>query len=241
MRVHQILAAMLALDAAPVLADPVSPKGPCDGVYLSAAALSDYRFDGFSESNRSPTWQITGYCYRNDGYFVGTTLTGIDFEDTPRTPLEADWYGGRQFEWNGAKVTIDILYASYPDKRAPGPSYDIFEPQAEISRTFKRLTLSALAGWETDISGDGQEWHLKASAAYALTPWLSVNGHAGHFLAATGADHDHDHWDVGATATWRRLSFDARYGGTDLPIPECFYTRWCEPGASASVTWRILP
>lgn len=241
MRTYPFLAALLALGAAPALADPATPKSPCDGVYLSAAALSDYRFDGLSESNRSPTWQVTGYCYRNDGYFVGTTLTGVNFEDTPRTPLEADWYGGRQFQWDGAKVTLEAFYAWFPVKRAPGPSYDIFEPQAEVSRSFKRLTLGALAGWETDISGGGQEWHMKASAAYALTSWLSVNGHAGRFFAASGGDHDHDHWDIGAIAKWRRLSLDARYGGTDLPFAECYYTRWCEPGASASVTWRILP
>jgi uncharacterized protein (TIGR02001 family) len=241
LRTYQILAALLALSAAPALADPAAPKGPCDGVFLSAAALSDYRFDGLSESNRAPTWQVTGYCYRNDGYFVGATLTRIDFEDTPRTPLEVDWYAGRQFAWRATKITLDMFYGSFPGKRAPGSSYDILEPQVELSRSFHRLTLGALAGWETDVSGHGQEWRLKASAAYALTPWLSLNGHLGRFIASTGQDHDHDHWDVGATASWRRLSLDARYGGTDLPMAECYYTRWCDPGASASVTWRILP
>jgi uncharacterized protein (TIGR02001 family) len=226
------------------MADPAAPPttpGPCAGVYLSAAALSDYRFDGFSESNRAPTWQVTAYCYRSDGYFAGTTLTGIDFEDTPRTPLEADWYAGRQFQWRGFKVTADVLYASYPGRRSPGPSYDIIEPQLEISRTFQKLTLGGLAGWETDRSGDGSEWHAKASAAYALTPWLTASAHAGRFFGVSGVDTVHNHWDVGATATWRRLSLDARYGGTNQPPAQCYYTRWCEPGPSVSLAWRVLP
>jgi uncharacterized protein (TIGR02001 family) len=226
-----------------VRADPAPAPaiGPCAGVFVSAAAMSDYRFDGFSESNRQPTWQVTAYCYRNDGYFAGTTLTGIDFEDTPRTPVEADWYAGRQVQMKDWKLTADLFYASFPGKRAPGPSYDILEPQVEVTRSFKRLTLGALAGWETDVSGGGQEWHVKATAAYALTPWLSVSGHLGRFLGATGGDHDHDAWDVGATATHRRLTLDVRYGGTDEAPAQCFFTRWCKPGLYASVSWRVWP
>jgi uncharacterized protein (TIGR02001 family) len=244
MQTHFLPAAALALVAAPALADPAAapaPVGPCAGIFLSAAALSDYRFDGISESNRAPTWQVTAYCYRNDGYFVGTTLTGIDFEDTPRTPVEADWYGGRQIQWRGLKVTAEVFYASFPDKRAPGPSYDVFEPQIEVSRTMARLTLGGLAGWETDVSGGGTEWHAKASAAYAITPWLTASAHAGRFFDVTGGDHTHNHWDAGATATWRRLSLDARYGGTNLPPAQCFDTRWCEPGPAVTLAWRVLP
>ena len=238
-----ILAAALALSANAALADPAPPKpiGPCAGVYASVAGLSDYRFDGFSESNHQPTWQATAYCYRNDGFFAGTTLTGIDFEDTPRTHIEADWYIGRQLQWRGAKVTATLLYASFPDKRAPGPSYDIVEPQLEVSRAFRQWTLGALASWETDTSGGGQEWHVKGSAAYAITPWLSRSGHGGRCFAAHGADHDYDAWDVGVTATWRRFSLDARYAGTDRPVSQCFFTDWCKPGPSVSLSYRLLP
>ncbi len=245
MKTTIIAAASLAFSAGAAVADPApatpKPIGPCAGVYVSAAALSDYRFDGFSESNHHSTWQATLYCYRNDGFFAGTTLTGIDFEDTPRTHLEADWYVGRQVQWRGAKVTAELLYASFPDKRAPGPSYDIIEPQIEASRSFRRLTLGGLVGWETSMSGGGQEWHVKASAAYAVAPWLSFSGHAGRFFAARGADRNYDAWDVGATATWRRFSLDARYGGTDRPMSQCFFTTWCQPGGYASLSYRLLP
>ena len=238
-------AAVLAMLGGAATADPATatpkPIGPCAGVYASVAGLSDYRFDGFSESNHQPTWQVTAYCYRNDGFFAGTTVTGIDFEDTPHTDFEADWYVGRQVQWRGAKVTATLLYASFPDKRAPGPSYDIVEPELEISRGFSHWTLGALASWETDTSGGGQAWHVKGSVAYALTSWLSLSGHAGRFFAAHGADHDYDAWDVGATATWRRFSLDARYAGTDRPPSQCFFTDWCKAGPYASLSYRFYP
>lgn len=240
-----IAAAMLALSAGAALADPApgapKPIGPCDGVFASAEAVSDYRFDGFSESNRRPTWQVTAYCYRNSGVFVGATFTGVDFLDTPRTHFEADWYVGRQVRWKQASVTFDLFYASFPDKRAPGPSYDLIEPQIAVSRPFKRLTLDGQVAWEADVSGSGQAWHVKAGATYAAAPWLSLSAHAGRFLGASGAIHDHDHWDIGATARWRRVSLDARYGGTDQPLSQCFFTNWCEPGPAVSLSYRLLP
>ena len=220
---------------------PIPVVWPCDGVFASAATLTDYRFDGVSESDRRPTWQTTLYCYRKDGYFAGTTLTGVDFEDQPRTWLEVDWYGGRQFAWKGAKLTLELLYASFPDKRAPGSSYDILEPQALLSRAFGRLTLEGAGGWGTDASGRGQEWRFRAGALYVAAPWLSLSGHMGRFLDAAGADHDHSFYDVGATATWRRLSFDVRYGGSSLPYAQCYFTRWCEPGVYATLSWRLVP
>jgi uncharacterized protein (TIGR02001 family) len=243
MKLALIAIAASALVARAAAADPApaAPPGPCAGVYVAASAVSDYRFDGLSESNRGATWQATGYCYRNDGLFAGATFTGINFEDQPRTPVEADLYGGRQVTWGLAKVTFELFYSAFLGKRASGPSYDVFEPQVELSRPFKRLTLSVLGGWEASVSGGGQEWHAKAGASYALARWLSLSAHAGRFFAARGGDHDHDHWDVGATALWRRLTLDARYGGTDLPRSQCYYTRWCAPGAWFGVTWRITP
>ena len=240
------MGAVLALaGAVAAAADPAAPPpsriGPCDGTFASVSGLTDYRYDGFSESNRGPTWQVTAYCYRNSGVFVGTQVSGIDFKDQPRTPVEADFYLGRQVRWRGTSVTFELLYSAFPGKRAPGPSYDIIEPQVEVARTMGRLTLNGAAGWEGDVSGHSQEWRLRAGAAVALASWLSVGGHFGGFVGASGADHDHAFYDIGATATWRRLSFDLRYGGTNLPRSECYYTHWCEPGAYAGVTWRLAP
>jgi uncharacterized protein (TIGR02001 family) len=218
------LASAAAAAAAAAQATPPPPGrvGPCDGTYASLSGLTDYRFDGISESNREPTWQVTAYCYRNSGVFVGTQVTGIDFQDRPRTPVEVDLYLGRQVRWRGTSVTLDLLYSAFPSKRAPGPSYNVVEPQVEVSRTMGRLTLNGTAGWEGEVSGHGQEWRLRTGAAVALESWVSVGGHFGSFIGSSGADHNHSFYDIGATAMWRRLSFDLHYGGTNLPRFECY-------------------
>ncbi len=234
-----VLAVATALPAAALAyPQPSLPRyGPCLGVYAAVSAISDYRFDGFSESNRSPTWQATAYCYNAKGYFVGTTLTGVDFEDTPRTHVEADWYAGRQFPVGKASVTVTLLYASFPDKRAPGPSYNLFEPEAEVSRTFQRLTVKGLAAWST--SATSRAWHLRGTLAYQLTPWLRLDTDAARYWVIGGVDHET--WDVGATATWRRFTLGAHYGGETLKRDQCFYTNWCAPGPVVSLAYRVLP
>jgi uncharacterized protein (TIGR02001 family) len=239
------IAAALTLGAAGAAkaesAPAVGKTRPCDGTFVSVSGVSDYRFDGFSESNRGPTWQVLAYCYRTSGVFAGTQITGVDFEDSPRTPIEVDLYLGRRVNWRGSSVTFTLMYSAFPGKRAPGPSYDIIEPQVEIARKFGRLTLNGAGGWEGDVSGRGQEWRLRGGGSLALIPWLSVGGHIGGFVGASGADHDHAFYDVGATASWKRISLDLRYGGSSLALKDCYYSHWCEAGLYGGVTWRVAP
>jgi uncharacterized protein (TIGR02001 family) len=214
--------------------------GLCSGVYVAVTALSDYRYDGFSESNRRPTWQANVHCYRTDGFYGGVVFTGVNFTEHPPTTLEIDYYGGRHVALGAVDLNLELLYTSFPNKRVHGPSYDFVEPQIELSRSFSALTLKSQFAWTPAYSSDGgQAWHLKETAAYAVTPWLTVSGHLGRLWVARGKDRTH--WDVGATATWRRLSLDARYGGTNLKPAQCYYTDWCAPGAAVVLTWRLLP
>jgi uncharacterized protein (TIGR02001 family) len=222
--------------------DPTPAAQPelCAGIYLAVIADSDYRFDGFSESDRQPTWQANVHCYRNDGWYAGAMFTGVKFLDTPPTHFEMDLYAGKQFQLRGVGVNLELLDVTYPDQRTGGPSYGLFEAQGELSRVVGRLTLKAQVAVSPDYSGDkGPALHLKATASYALTPWLSLSATGGRLWIDHGPDRDH--WDAGATAVWRRLKIDARYGGTDLKPAQCYFTNWCAPGASVTLTYRVLP
>ena len=211
-------------------------NAPCAAYYVAASMISDYRFDGFSESNREPTWQVNLHCYRTDGFYAGTVLTGVNFEDRPRTTLETDFYVGKHVPVAGSDLNLELLEVWFPNQRTGGPAYGLFEPEAEVSRTFGRLTLKAQLAWSPNYSSNsGESWHQKATASFALTDWLSISGHYGRITIERGFERHH--FDIGATAKWRELSLDARYGGTDLKKPQCYYSNWCAPGASVTVTW----
>jgi uncharacterized protein (TIGR02001 family) len=212
---------------------------PCAGLYVTSAVLSDYRFDGFSQSNRGPTWQVLAHCYRDDGFYAGSLITGVNFGDTPRTTLELDLYAGRHFAVWGSDLNLEVLYTAF-NKRTPGPTYNLIEPEAELSHVFKRLTLKVQVAWSpNDSNNTGQLWHLKATGAYAVMNWLTVSARLGRIWIARGQDRFHG--DVGATATWRRLSFDVRYAGTNLKRSQCYFTDWCAPGGAVTLTYRLLP
>ncbi|HEV2365816.1 MAG TPA: TorF family putative porin [Caulobacteraceae bacterium] len=211
----------------------------CGALYLAVSGLSDYRYDGSSQSDRSPTWQGNLHCWRADGWYAGAVLTAVDFGDQPPTTMEADLYGGRHVAVGANDLNLELLWTHF-DKSAPGPSYDVFEPQAELTRAFGRLTVKGLVAWSPEGSDHtGRYWHLKGTVAYAVAPWLSFSGRLGRIWSERGQDRWH--FDAGATASWKRLSLDARYGGTDLGPAQCYGTMWCAPGAYASVTWRLLP
>ncbi|HTX51568.1 MAG TPA: TorF family putative porin [Caulobacteraceae bacterium] len=233
-----------AMAASFAFADDPAPapaqSAPCAGIYLAASADSDYRFDGFSESDRQPTWRVNIHCYRNDGWYAGAVFTGVKFLDTPPTHFEMDLYAGKRFQLRGMEVNLELLDVTFPDQRNGEPSYGLFEAQGELSRAFGRLTMKTQAAVSPNYSGgEGSALHLKAMASYALTPWLSLSATGGRLWISRGPDRDH--WDAGVTAFWRRLTLDARYGGTDLKPAQCYDTNWCAPGASITLTFRVLP
>jgi uncharacterized protein (TIGR02001 family) len=217
---------------------PFTPRKnePCAAYYVAASLVSDYRFDGFSESNRQPTWQVNLHCYRTDGFYAGAVLTGVNFRDQPRTTLETDFYFGKHIPIVGSDLNLELLDVWFPNQHTGGPGYGFVEPEAEFSHSVGRLTLKALLAWSPDYSSHtGVSWHEQATAAFDLTRWLSVSGHYGRITIERG--YARNHFDIGATAKWRGFSLDARYGGTDLAKAQCDYTNWCAPGAAVTATW----
>jgi uncharacterized protein (TIGR02001 family) len=213
---------------------------PAFGLNANAALLSDYRYDGVSESNRRPTWQAGLTYVGRNGLYVGTQLTGVDVQDKPRTRLEADVFAGALIPVAGSDLGLQVSYMSYPDQRAPGPRYAFVEPQVSLTHRFERLTLSGEADWSPAYFGGlGQAWDLRAGVAVAVRHWLTLSGHIGRLWLSRGPSLID--WDLGGTASWRRLYVDVRYGGTDLSDAQCGFTSWCAPGVSATVGVRIWP
>lgn len=217
------------------------PASPTSGLYVGLTGMSDYRYDGFSESNLSPTWQITLHYFRSDGYYAGTVITHVIFLDQPPTHTEVDLYLGKHIPVAGMDLNLEVLFTTFPDQHTNTPSYGFVEPEVGLAKTFRKLTVESQVGWSPLYSGAlGQALHLKGTASYAVTDWLRVSGHAGRLWVEHGGK-SRDLFDVGATATWKKLSFDARYGGTDLTRDDCYFTNWCRAGAYFTLTYQLSP
>ena len=112
------------------------------------------------------------------------------------------------------------------------------QAEAKIHRTERRLALGATAALTPAASaGAGPGWRLEGEAAYALAKGLTIAGKVG--ALATERSQARRYWDVGATATWKKLAFDLRYVGTDLSRAQCFSTAWCEPAVVGKLTYTL--
>lgn len=87
--------------------------------YLDVAAkvMSDYRFHGFSESNRRPTLQGIHWVAPGNWY-LGTFASGVVFRDGS-TSYEIDLYGGHHFYFENNDLNLEALVFTFPDKAGP--------------------------------------------------------------------------------------------------------------------------
>lgn len=225
---------MLAPAIALLLSTPVYADG-WGYLYLAAKVTSDYRFHGFSESNRRPTLQGNVHWVAPDNWYVGAFASGVDFLDGS-TSYEIDWYGGRHFYFDNNDLNLEALAYTFPDKAGPSPTYNAVQLSAELTHTFGDLKLAGKAQGKEAHAGLGYEFD--ASASYALTPWLTASGTAGYQHGARSFPSTN--WDVGLTAAWgKHWLFDARYSGTDRSKARCYFTDWCATGFSATVTYQF--
>ena len=80
---------------------------------LTLEGVSDYRFRGISQSAGDPALQGSFDIAFDNGWYVGTWASNIDFGDD--ADIEVDWYGGYYWEINDA-VGLDVMltYYTYP-------------------------------------------------------------------------------------------------------------------------------
>ena len=93
------------------------------------------------------------------------------------------------------------------------------------------------------FANTGSAWWVAGTGAYTINDWLSISGNLGHQWVNHTLP-EYTHYDLGLTATYKSLSLDARYLGTDLGAAKCVaYTagkkEWCSGGFSATLTYNI--
>jgi uncharacterized protein (TIGR02001 family) len=206
-------AAMLASVAVPALADDAPAYGSITGY---VAVESDYRYRGISQNNTEITPEGSFNWTGPMGFYAGTWLARTNWGDQ-NPGFEMDLYGGKHFDLAGTDLNIEAYYYSYPNYEAHGGSKaSYFEFQGYLSHAFDKLTLTATGAYSPEWSlGGGDGWYGAATAAYALTDWLSASATIGHQWVQS-APTDYSHWDAGLTATYKQFTLDIRYVGNDI-------------------------
>ena len=209
--------ALFASMSTPALAQEEEAAEPIT-ITGSAALVSDYRFRGFSQSSQNVAVQAGITATHESGFYVGTWGSSISFAGSS----EVDIFGG----WSGAVaegVTVDVglLYYLYP--KHGGGDTDFFEPYVNLIGTVGPATIKVGANyaWSQSALGDNDAIYLHAEPSIAIpgTPF-GINGHLGYASSDAfpgGFDGEVWDWSLGATATWKNLTFGVSYVDTDEP------------------------
>jgi uncharacterized protein (TIGR02001 family) len=217
------------------------------------AVTTDYRYRGVSQNDRNFSEQGSINWSGPYGFYAGTWVaktnwTGGAFCPTcDATPtVEVDLYGGKHFDLGGTDLNIEAYYYSYPDanKSMLGTYASYYETLVQLTHTFDKLTLTVTGANSPEWSlHGGTGWYLSGTASYALTDWLSISGNLGHQWVQR-APRDYTHWDIGASATYKGFTLDARYVGNDISNSECGFwmgtgPKACQDGFVATITYNI--
>lgn len=194
----------------------------------SVGLVSDYRFRGFSQTNQNAAIQGGITVTHDSGFYAGTWGSNVDFPNLDiagnGATAEIDFFGGYATELApGVTVDVGMTYYVYPKHTVNKVALDLFEPYITLSTEFGPVALKvgAYYAWEQDALGGSDSIYIKADPTVAIpnTPF-ALNGHIGYansnsFLGGTNGEVFD--WSVGATASYKSLTFGVSYVDTDEP------------------------
>jgi len=209
------------------------------------AVTSDYRYRGITQDSKEATPQGSINWSGPEGFYAGTWLSKVNWDGMNDPSFEMDLYAGKHTDLGGTDLNVEAYYYSYPDanKAIFGATASYYETIVQLSHAFGPLTLTATGANSPEWSlKGGTGWYAEGTAAYTVCDWLSISGNLGHQWVAS-APSDYTHYDIGATATWKSWTFDARYVGNDIKTADAGFWIGTPKGAAsgfvATVTYNI--
>ncbi|WP_286240622.1 TorF family putative porin [Neptuniibacter halophilus] len=201
-------------------------------VSATASVVSDYVYNGVSQTDSNPALQGSVDWYNDAGFYVGAFASQIDFTPAglPDAELEFDLYAGYAGTIND-DLSFDLGYAYYT---YPGADDDGFESDyGEFygSLTYKGNTTLKLAYSDNYSFDVGGSYLLMLSHSIDLGHDLSLTLEASHTeLLDSGngqdvywfGDNEINHW--GATLSKSVGGFDMALGYTDTDADQAFDT-----------------
>jgi uncharacterized protein (TIGR02001 family) len=187
----------------------------------TVAVVSDYTFNGVSQTDNSPALQI-GLDYGTDDFYVGAWGSNVDYGDADDTTLEFDVYGGKYFQLSETVgVDAGIAYYTYHGDSdnddgyvsmdsAYGEVYGLFGFASEFGQSEFNLWYA----W--DYAGT-EAGHVVTMLAH------SYDVAEGHTLRlsvdqSTSLDDEKFNWGGDASYTHYRLAYSTSIEGFDLEV-----------------------
>ena len=142
---------------------PPSPPPPPITFTGNVAVTSDYVFRGISQSNSDMALQGGFDVTTSAGFYVGTWLSSIDFNDPSDANLEVDIYGGYTgaIGKTGLTYNVGVYGYLYPDVR-DSSDFNFVEVYAGLSYAFGNFTL----GGQVNYSNDFFAWPEPAKKSF---------------------------------------------------------------------------
>ncbi len=225
-----------------------APASPWD-VAFGAAIMSDYNFRGISQSERHPSGSAyvePRYNITKDlQLYAGIAALGVDLAQKPLA--EVDIYGGIRPTFGALALDFGAIYYWYPSgELLLYPNGNISLANQSYWEVYGKATYTVsdvlsvganLFGFSSWLNTGASGYFASATAKVTLPPlangvaW-SLSGEFGHlelgatkiappvYLASIPLP-DYEHWNLGVTFTWNKLTLDLRYHDTNLSKGEC--------------------
>ena len=182
---------------------------------LSATAgiVSDYTFNGVSQTDNGPALQL-GLDYGTDDFYVGAWATNVDFGGD--TVAELDVYLGKYFQLSqAASVDTGISYYTYhgEDSSAEG-NYAEAYGKFGLASKFGHTELNLWYAWDYAGAGNGHAVTMLAHSydvAEGHTLRISVD-------QSMYMDSDVKGWGGDSSYTHYRLGYETSVEGFDLSL-----------------------
>lgn len=185
-----------------------------------AAFTTDYVFRGITQSDEHAA--VQGYGEIGYGiFYAGIWGSSVDFAGG----AEIDPYFGVRPTWGMASFDFGVIIYTYPGDPAV-PDGDFVELKVGVSvPVTSMITLGGVIYYSPDYYAEtGDAVALEGSVEVALPHNFAVSGTLGHQWiednAAFGTP-DYVYWNLGASYTWREVTFDVRYHDTDMSDAIC--------------------
>ena len=234
MRLYTLpLGALLLTAAAPGFAQDTAPPPPVT-VNGTATLISDYRFRGISQTDLHPAIQGSITITHESGFYVSawSSSTSGYVTQSGTGSQELDLIAGFKKSSGGTTFDVGALYYVYPRTRPAGDqsSADFIEPYASVSHTFGPVTgkvtvnyapkqkALALDQGQSSLLRNNDNVYLAGDLSSSIpgTP-LAVSAHLGHTWGPSwlSIGNEYTDWNLGASYTWKALTFSAQYVDTD--------------------------